>query len=78
MKKRKEKERNAGLTKFRNSFKVEGICSDCGQKSEKLIFHHIKPSSTRIAHLSNKAGIKAEISKTVLLCPKCHGKVHKK
>ena len=75
--KRKEKERNLGFTKYRNTFKSGESCSNCGVKGEKLVFHHIIPSGTRIAHLTNKTSIKKEIGKTELLCAKCHAKVHK-
>ena len=75
--KRQEKVRNLGFTKFRNTFKEGKSCEDCGEKGKKLIFHHIEPSGTRIAHMTNKPLIKAEIGKTELLCAKCHSKKHK-
>lgn len=47
--------------------KSEGTCFNCGCKEEKLDIHHVVPISL---------GGTNNILNIVLLCAKCHGKIH--
>jgi len=63
------------------NFKKESCCLVCG-KRKKLQFHHVDPKTKKdtVSNLVHKSAstseIAQEINKCVILCSKCHRKVH--
>lgn len=68
--------------RFISEYKEKRCCKICGASGrvKKLVFHHINPAEKEHAISEMKRHsieqIKQEMKKCILLCPRCHGKLH--